>query len=72
MIVSELQRYIIVCPWPILVATRNHIYLVVIIGNLKFGAYFEVLYPFWLVDNFRIWKVYHCLPRSPLVASSNH
>ena len=38
----------------------------VIIGNLKFEAYFEV---FGVVDSLRILKVHHCLS---LVTISNH
>ena len=40
-----------------------------IIGNLKFEAYFEVLYPLWMVDSLRTLKGaslfvlgYHLLP----------
>ena len=32
-----------------------------IIGNLKFEAYFEVLYPLYMVDSLRILKVHHCV-----------
>ena len=28
----------------------------------KFKAYFEQLYPLWVVDSFRTSKVHHCLP----------
>ena len=41
----------------------------VIIGNLKFEAYFEVLYPFEVVDSLRTLKVHHCLS---LITISNH
>ena len=32
------------------------------IGNLKFEAYFEVLYLLLVVDTIRTLKVHHCLP----------
>ena len=32
-----------------------------IIGNLKFEAYFKVLNPLYVVDSLRILKVHHCL-----------
>ena len=32
-----------------------------IIGNLKFEAYFEVLYPLYVVDCLRTSNVHHCL-----------
>ena len=32
-----------------------------IIGNLKFEAYFEILYPLYMVDNLRTLKMHHCL-----------
>ena len=32
-----------------------------IIGNLKFKAYFEVLYPLWVSDSLRSSNVHHCL-----------
>ena len=30
-------------------------------GVWKFEAYFELLYPFWVVNNLRTLKVYQCL-----------
>ena len=35
--------------------------LVVIIGNLKFESYLEVLYPLWVADSLRTLKVHHGL-----------
>ena len=35
--------------------------LVMLIGNFKFEAYFEVIYPFWLVDTARTIKVHNYL-----------
>ena len=32
-----------------------------ILGNLKIEAYFEVLYPLYVVDSLRTLKVHHCL-----------
>ena len=43
------------------VAPSNHKFSGVIIGNLKFGAFFEVLYPLSVVDSLRTLKVHHCL-----------
>ena len=32
-----------------------------VIGNLKFEAYFEVLYLLWVADSLKTFKVDHCL-----------
>ena len=34
-----------------------------IIGNLNVEAYFEILYPLYMVDSLRTLKEYHCLFR---------
>ena len=37
------------------------LYLMSMIGNLKFEAYYEMLYTFWVNDSLRTSKVHHCL-----------
>ena len=73
LIVSELQRFITASPWLPLVAQQPLIQCV-IIGNLKFRAYFGLLYPLWVVDSLRTSMVHHCLslvtigcPQQPLI-----
>ena len=31
------------------------------VGNLKFEAYFEVLYPLWVFDSLKTLNLHHCL-----------
>ena len=43
-----------------------------IIGNLKFEAYFEILYRLYMVDSLRTLKVHHCLSMVTIGYPSNH
>ena len=42
-----------------------------IIGNLKFEAYFEILYSLYVVDSLRTLKVYHCIPSNHRFSDDN-
>ena len=42
------------------------------IRHLRFEAYFDLLYPFWVFDSSELWKSITVCPWLPLVASDSH
>ena len=74
LIVSEHQRSITCLSLVTIGCPQQPLIQWVIIGNLMFKAYFELLYLLWVVDILRTVKVHHCLslvtigcPQQPLI-----